>query len=364
MLTRRRIAVQKALRGWFSRHQRDLPWRRTRDPYRIWVSEVMLQQTQVATVIPYYRRFIRRYPNIKALAAADIDAVLKTWEGLGYYSRARNLLDAARIVVRDFRGRVPRDLDRFTSLPGVGDYIAAAVMSIAFQKPHAAVDGNVKRVLARLETISTSVNSSASKPIFAKVAQDLLDYESPGLFNQALMELGAVVCTPRKPACTGCPLRRLCRAYRLKVVERFPPRIARRPIPTVRVVVGIICRGRRVLITRRKPDGLLGGLWEFPGGKIRDDEEAKTACVREIREETGLRVSIQHHLTTVKHAYTHFKVVIEVFTCRFQTGEIRLVGPVDHRWVRLDELEQFPFPGANRKIIPLLFKGLATQAYE
>jgi A/G-specific adenine glycosylase len=356
VLARRRIAIQKALREWFSRHQRDLPWRRTRNPYRIWVSEVMLQQTQVSTVIPYYRRFIRHYPNVKALAAADIDAVLKSWEGLGYYGRARNILDASRIVVRDFDGRIPREHDRFITLPGVGDYIAAAVMSIAFQKPHAAVDGNVKRVLARLETVSTPVNISASKPIFSKVAQELLDRESPGLFNQALMELGAVVCTPRKPACARCPLRRLCHAYRIRAVERFPTRIARPSIPTYRVAVGVVFRGGRVLITRRKLDGLLGGLWEFPGGKIRGDEDAEIACVREIREETGLRVLVQHHLTTVKHAYTHFKVVIDVFTCRNQGGKIRLAGPVDHRWVRLDELDQVPFPGANRKIIPLLLE--------
>jgi A/G-specific adenine glycosylase len=352
----RTLTIQRALTSWFRRHQRDLPWRRTRNAYRIWVSEVMLQQTQVDTVIPYYDRFIRQFPTIKTLATADLETVLKAWEGLGYYGRARNLLEAAQIVVRDYRGRIPRDIQMFRELPGVGAYIGAAVMSIAFDQPYAVVDGNVKRVLSRLDTISKPINSSMSQKIFANRAQALLDSKSPGLFNQALMELGALQCTPRKPSCNTCPLRRQCNAYQKGAVERFPKKTPRRSIPTYSIAVGVVVHDGRVLITRRKLDGLLGGLWEFPGGKVRKDEDARSACEREIREETGVSVAVKYRLATVKHAYTHFKVVMDVFTCSYQTGVVHLAGPIDYRWVFITELDRFPFPKANKKFMSLLFE--------
>jgi A/G-specific adenine glycosylase len=357
---RENVAIRRALLRWFQDHQRDLPWRRTRSAYRIWVSEVMLQQTQVETVIPYYQRFFRQFPSLPSLARSDLQRVLKAWEGLGYYGRARNLLRAAQLVISEFHGRIPRDLPTFRRLPGVGPYIGPAVLSIAFQAPYAAVDGNVKRVLSRLHTVPDPINHPASMERFLPIAQSLLDVTAPGSFNQAMMELGALCCTPRDPHCSHCPLESWCQAWQSNTVERFPQKLPRRRVPTYRVALGVVEKRGQVLITRRAPRGLLGGLWEFPGGTIGEGESAAAACVREIQEETGLSVAHARHLTTVKHAYTHFKVVIDVFECEYASGRVRLRGPVDSRWVSIAELESFPFPQANRKFMPLLNRSART----
>jgi A/G-specific adenine glycosylase len=345
--------IQAKLHAWYRAYQRRLPWRSTREPYEIWVSEVMLQQTQVKTVVPYYRRFLKRFPDLAALAAADLELVLKLWEGLGYYARARNLHRAARVVVGTHGSVIPDQWKDFRQLPGAGDYISAAVLSIAFDRPHAVVDGNVKRVLARLLVLETPVNQGAAG-IFKAAAEALLDASQPGLHNQALMEVGALICKPKNPQCPTCPLNPQCRAWLEGRVTQFPKRRASRKVPTQRVAVGVVVRKGRVLITRRPNQGLLGGLWEFPGGRIEPSETPAQACVREIAEETGLSVGIVAHLAAVKHAYTHFKVEVAVFICAYQGGEVRLNGPVDHRWIRLDQMEQFAFPKANHKFMPKL----------
>jgi A/G-specific adenine glycosylase len=345
---------QQRLLDWYRKHQRHLPWRETRDPYRIWVSEVMLQQTQVATVIDYYHRFLNRFPDISALAKAHQQSVLKLWEGLGYYARARNLHRAARLVVTDHQGRIPSDYDLFRSLPGVGGYIAAAVLSIAFDQPHAVVDGNVKRVLARLEGLDTPVNQASAHKIFQKKADRLLYQTGPGTFNQAMMEIGALVCTPRRPDCHHCPVSALCTAFRTDTVESLPHRIQRKPVPEYPVAVGVIYKKDRVLITLRPPEGLLGGLWEFPGGRLKADETPRAACLREIREEVNLDVEIIEHLAHIKHAYTHFKIRMDVFACRWTHGRVRRNGPTAHKWITINAIDTYPFPTANRKFIPLI----------
>jgi A/G-specific adenine glycosylase len=346
--------LRKQLVKWYLANQRDLPWRRSKNAYQIWVSEVMLQQTQVNTVLSYYRRFLKKFPNIKKLAGADLQAILKVWEGMGYYARARNLHRAAQTVVQDHGGRIPNTWEAFHSLPGVGDYIAAAVLSIAFDQPHAVVDGNVKRVLARLYKMHAPVNQASSYKRFKAAADQLLDSQHPGVFNQAMMELGALICTPRNPSCGICPLHHLCRAYQTNQVAGFPKRQRSKATPQYHIAVGVVFKNNRVLITRRKTDGLLGGLWEFPGGKIRDGESAPAACIREIKEEVNLNVDVDRHLATVKHAYTHFKIVMDVFCCRYISGRVYLRGPVAFRWIRLDEYKNYPFPRANHKFIPLL----------
>ncbi|MGD2097401.1 MAG: A/G-specific adenine glycosylase [Desulfobacterales bacterium] len=345
---------RKRLLEWYRVKQRDLPWRRSRNPYHIWVSEVMLQQTQVNTVLSYYRRFIKAFPSVERLAAADLQSVLKLWEGLGYYARARNLHRAAQRVVQDFKAKIPDCWAAFRGLPGVGDYIAAAVLSIAFNQPCAVVDGNVKRVLARLQKISAPVNQPQSNRIFKAAADQLLDERQPGTFNQAIMELGALICRPRNPACEACPLNQRCQAYRSRQVPDFPKRKKRVATPLYHIAVGVVFKNNRVLITQRKPEGLLGGLWEFPGGKIKDGESAAAACIREIKEEANLVVEIDQHLTQVKHAYTHFKIIMEVFCCKYVSGRVYLRGPVAFRWIRIDEYQKFPFPRANHKFIPML----------
>ena len=344
--------MRKKLLDWYRRNQRRLPWRQTRDPYAIWVSEVMLQQTQVAGVIPYYRRFMDRFPTVADLAGAHAQEVLKLWEGLGYYARARNLHRAAGMVVAEFDGQVPSDRKAFKSLPGVGDYIAAAVLSIAFGQALAVVDGNVKRVLGRLCIMEAPVNHAVSHKVFQSAADQLLDRSCPARFNQAVMELGALVCTPKNPRCTDCPLVKWCRAKETDTVGIYPRRNRTKPVPTHHIAVGVIKKDDRVLITKRADNGLLGGLWEFPGGKVKKGESPENACAREIHEETGLEVNIASHLTRVRHAYTHFKIEMDVYWCQYFSGRVTLDGPVDYRWITLEEIRHYPFPGPISSSFP------------
>lgn len=344
--------------SWYRSNLRDLPWRHTDDPYCIWASEVMLQQTQVTTVIPYYERFLKAFPSVKALARADQQVVLKMWEGMGYYARARNFHKAARVVLEAYNGKIPEKFKPFLALPGVGEYIASAVMSIAFSLPHAVVDGNVKRVLSRLFLMAEPVNETKGYRVYKEQAQQLLDVSNPGDFNQAVMELGAMVCKPGTPACQSCPVKNVCLAFQDKKVKQFPKKIQKKRTPTYHIAAGVILKKDQLLITRRKPEGLLGGLWEFPGGKLKPKETAADACVREIHEETGIRVKIVKPIAVIKHAYTHFKIDMTVFICEYLSGRIRLKGPVDFRWVSEDELDNYAFPKANLKFFDSLKQAL------
>ena len=346
--------IRKRLVAWYADNRRNLPWRKNLEPYSIWVSEVMLQQTQVKTVIAYHGRFLKRFPTIHSLARADQQDVLKLWEGLGYYSRARNFHKAAFQVHSLHAGRIPADWHAFRQLPGVGDYIASAVLSIAFDQPFAVVDGNVKRVISRLLAMDTPVNGAGAHGIFLEPATALLDRDAPGIFNQAMMELGALICKPGKPDCTLCPLNPFCEAVASRRVDDYPKRVKATQVPLYPVVVGVVYHMGRMLITQRKQDGLLGGLWEFPGGKIQQGESPADACVREIREETGIPVRIVSHLCQVKHAYTHFKIQMQVFICHAHSGAVQLNGPVDFRWITPEDMDQYPFPAANHKFMGLL----------
>lgn len=348
------LEVQSSLIQWYSKHQRKLPWRKSDDPYRIWVSEVMLQQTQVNTVIPYYETFTEKFPAIEDLAKSDLEKVLKAWEGLGYYARARNLHKASKVVIKDFNGKISDEWETFKRLPGVGEYIASAVLSIAFNKPYAVVDGNVKRVLSRLFSIDQPVNKASSDKLFKTNATCLLDRTQPGTFNQAMMELGAIVCKPGNPQCDICPIQPFCQAYQKDKVDEYPKRIQRKPVPVYHIATGIIRKNGKMLVTRRKPEGLLGGLWEFPGGKLKKKESPEKACIREILEETGLIVEIDSHLTSIKHAYSHFKIRMDVFYCRYVSGKVNLNGPDTFRWIKLEDINNYAFPKANLKFIPLI----------
>ncbi len=348
------VQIRDRLIQWYKTHHRQLPWRGAGDPYHIWVSEVMLQQTQVRTVIPYYQRFLECFPDLASLARADLQDVLKLWEGLGYYARARNLHRAANMVLTEHDGEVPDNFEGFRRLPGVGDYIASAVQSIAFDGVHAVADGNVKRVLARVFQTDAAVNQSRSHKWFRETAGRLMGSSPPGLFNQAMMELGALICKPRHPECGICPIRSFCLAFQNGKVGEYPKRIKGKPTPECHVAAGVVRKKGRMLITRRKPEGLLGGLWEFPGGKVWEKETPEQACIREIREETNLVIGIDSHLTRVRHAYTHFKIFMDVFLCHHVSGRVRLDGPVDFRWIRLNEIDTYPFPKADLKFIPLL----------
>ncbi|MDE0088864.1 MAG: A/G-specific adenine glycosylase [Candidatus Poribacteria bacterium] len=345
---------REALLTWFKKYQRKLPWRGIDEPYRIWVSEVMLQQTQVKKVVDYYERFIERFPNVKQLAAAPLQDVLKVWEGLGYYARARNLHKAAQFIIKEFDGEIPKDYATFRKLPGVGDYSAAAVHSIAFNKPYAAVDGNIKRVLARLYLIDAPINEASSAKHFQRKADDLLDQDEPGLFNQAMMELGATVCRPQSPTCLVCPVNMFCDAFHSARQDEFPHRRKTKPTPEHHIAACVIYKASKVLIVQRPLDGLLGGLWEFPNGQIGENETAEDACIRHITDVVNLSVTNVKYLTRVKHAFTHFKIVVDVFQCDYLLGEVTLNGPINAKWVTLTALQDYPLPRATHKFLDKL----------
>jgi len=349
-----RNRIRRRLLSWFGQNARDLPWRRTCDPYAIWVSEVMLQQTQVETVKPYYERFLGRFPNVSKLARARLDTVLKVWEGLGYYSRARNLHKAAKTIARDLAGVFPRTREGLMSLPGIGPYTAGAIASIAFDQAVPVVDGNVTRVLCRLLAVQDDPRQPATRQRLWSVAGGLVAKGRAGDLNQAMMELGATLCLVRSPGCGTCPLRDLCKARCLGLQERLPLRARRKPVPRHTVAIGVVFKGGRVLIDRRRPSGLLGGLWEFPGGKRQGGESLKATLKREVWEEVGIRIKVIRPLLRVDHAYTHFRVRLHVFECRYVSGTPRCLGCTAVRWVRPGQLGRYAFPAANQKIIAAL----------
>ena len=338
--------------SWYDKHSRDLPWRRdAHDPYRVWISEALLQQTQVATVIPYYRRFLTRFPSVRALAAANLDDVLKAWEGAGYYARARNLHRAAREIVARFDGRIPATVDELLTLPGIGRYTAGAIASIAFNRDAAVLDGNVTRVLCRYFNLADDPKSAETQKKLWKLSEDLLPRGQASRFNQALMDLGATVCTPRKPNCRACPLNRGCAARRLGIQEKLPAKRKKKALPHHEVAVGIVWKRGRILIAKRFAKDLLGGLWEFPGGH-REKGESLARCVRrEVREELGITVKVEKEFAVVDHAYSHFRIRMHAFRCRWLRGRPRAIGCAAYKWVSPRELPRYAFPAANRRII-------------
>ncbi len=346
--------IQKALLGWFDREQRDMPWRRTGDPYPIWVSEIMLQQTQVKTVIPYFERWMKSFPTLQKLARSREETVLKHWEGLGYYSRARNLHRAAKIVLQEHNGRVPDTYDALIKLPGIGRYTAGAILSIAFDQPVPVLDGNVKRVLSRLFVLRANGAPSAHENRLWETSAGLVPAKRPGDFNQAMMELGATVCLPKKPFCLVCPLQKPCEAQQRGEIDKYPVPRARPVTQKIEVSAAVITRGGKVYIQQRLHGGLMGGLWEFPGGK-RKPKETKEACLkREIKEELGIPVTISKKLMTIKHSYTQFRVTLNVFWCPWKSGRIRASQCEQWKWVKYEDLNNYTFPAANVKIVRFL----------
>jgi A/G-specific adenine glycosylase len=346
--------LRRHLLGWYRANRRDLPWRRTRDPYAIWISEAMLQQTRVETVIPYYERFLARFPDVGSLATADTEEVLGTWAGLGYYSRARNLQRAARIVVEQHGGALPDDAGTLRELPGIGRYTAGAVASIAFDRPEPIVDGNVARVLARLHGIAEDVKSAPVQRRLWEEAAALVDGPDPGALNQALMELGATVCTPRAPRCPACPLRKHCAAHREGRTESLPVRSKRAGQRPVRAVAGWILRRGRALVVRRPEHGLMGGMWDLPGGEVATDETCEAALHRALREKVGLAIGRAALVGEVEHVFTHLRLRLHVFRCGAPAGRVRLNGFEAHRWLAPGAVAALPHGAATRKALALV----------
>ncbi len=355
---------RRSLLSWFEKNRRALPWqdgvsrltKKERD-YRVFISEIMLQQTRLDQAVPYYERWVERVPSFEALAKAPMQKLLKLWEGLGYYARVRYLQKTARIIVRDFAGEIPPDYPSIRALPGVGDYTAAALASFIHHQPYLAIDGNNFRVLSRVLTMRGSFSNQIARKKLAEAASKLLDLEQPGVFNRALMRLGALICLPKNPKCAVCPVYLLCRAYKAEQVGRYPTPRWKLKIPHYQIAAGIIWEGGKILIAQRKPAGLLGGLWEFPGGKRKRGETLAAACRREIREETGILVRVGPLAQKIRHGYSHFSITLSVFHCFYVKGVPLPLGCQRIKWVRPKELVKYPFPKANQKIVPLLVSG-------
>lgn len=393
--------IRSSLLSWYDAEARDLPWRnqpeyrdiRHPDPYAVLVSEIMLQQTTVRAVIPYFNSWMDRYPTLQELADASEEDVLRSWEGLGYYSRARNLHQAARETVSRYGGKLPEEVEELRDLPGIGDYTSGAVASIAYGKREPAVDANITRVLSRLFALKKNPEQEhlktdpAVRRYLYRLAGRLLPPDRPGDFNQALMDLGSSLCKPNDPVCNQCPFEQWCRAHNLNLTGQIPERGKPTPTKSLEAALGIILREGKVLIQRRPPEGLFAGMWEFPGGKVRRgtwepgrggageekskrgdtgtrrwtgkaQESPEEAVVREVREETGLRTQVCEKLGIFNHSYTRFRVRLHVFTCKRTGG--RLTNP-EARWVTLEDLEDLPMPSANRRIVRALEEYLETE---
>jgi A/G-specific adenine glycosylase len=342
--------------AWFRKNQRSLPWRRDYSPYAIWVSEVMLQQTQMSKVIPYFERWMERLPDPAAVAEAKEGELLLLWEGLGYYSRVRNLHRAAQKIVEEHAGRIPRSEKELRNLPGIGPYTAAAILSLAFNEDVPVLDGNAERVAARILDLDQPVKKPESRKTIQEALSAWLPEGEAREFNQALMELGATVCRPLKPDCEACPVSMDCRARRKGTMDRRPVRERRPRTVPVTAAVGILSEDGRVFIQKRPPAGLMASLWEFPGGKVKGKESPEKCLKRELLEEIGVKVNILDKLGEIQHAYTQFRVRLHAFRCQMDPPdqEIVLRAAVEGRWVTMDELDDYAFPSANRRLIEIL----------
>lgn len=347
---------QQHLLTWFDEEFRDLPWRQTSDPYAIWVSEIMLQQTQVKTVVPYYQRFMAAFPTLQDLANAPLDDVLKVWEGLGYYARARNLHKAANVIVQTHDGVFPDKIEHVKALPGIGPYTAAAIMSIAFGADLPVIDGNVNRVLSRLFRVPVDPKSTEGQKLVQTHAELLFAHGRAGAYNQAIMELGAMICTPRSPKCLLCPVSSFCQARLAGQQTQFPIKSPKKQRPHRHIAVGIVWKDGHLLIDQRKHEDMLGGLWEFPGGKVQDGESYEQAVVREVKEELGIDVHVKNHVATIEHGYSHFTITMHAYECQYVAGEPQAIECADWRWVTLEDLHNYAFPRANGKLLEILFE--------
>ena len=383
------------LLDWFSTEQRPMPWRQTPSSYGTWISEMMLQQTQVATVIPYFERFMTLFPTVFDLAAADEQTVLKAWEGLGYYSRARNLHKASKILVSDYNGKLPDNYNELLKLPGIGPYCAAAISSIAFSQPSKilvsdyngklpdnynellklpgigpycaaaissiafsqpvpVVDGNVLRVFTRFWGIFDDIRQNSVKDmLFHKLSHYIKD-SNPSDFNQAIMECGALICTPKQVKCAICPISTDCFAFKHDKVHELPFKSKKGPTPHYTIAVGVVFKNNKILIGQRKSDQMLGGLWEFPGGKQEKNEALKDTVKRELKEECNIEVEVEDCIKIVKHAYSHFKITLHAYRCHYISGDLIAKSAKQLKWVKKAELDLYPFPKANKAFLTLI----------
>jgi A/G-specific adenine glycosylase len=343
--------VARRLLAWYGREGRDLPWRQTRDPYRIWVSEIMLQQTTVAAVIPYYERFLQRFPTVERLASASLDDVIAAWAGLGYYSRARNLHRTACEVVATSNGKFPKTLEKLVALPGIGRSTAGAILAIAFDQPAPILDGNVRRVLVRLFAWRDDPRSSKAEKQLWQWAEQLTPDDAAHDYAQAIMDLGAMLCVPRQPLCESCPINELCRAYAQGMAEDLPVKQKKGALAVRRQVAVVVVSGQNLLLKQRPVEGFLGGLWEFPTADCPKDLDAEDVA-------SGLLQDLQLKgkltgLVDISHVYSHFKLDLAVFIARADPTPV-VAEKTQGQWVPGEDVASFALHGAHKKILPAL----------
>ncbi len=336
--------IQTQLLRWFEKNGRDLPWRKTGDPYAIWISEIMLQQTQVGTVIPYYQNFLNSFPSVYHLAKANLSKVLRVWEGLGYYSRARNLHRASKMIVNHFQGKIPDNPRDLLSLPGIGRSTSGAILSFAYNKEEPILDGNAKRVLSRLFAISG--RKTRTERLLWRISESLIPKGRSNPFNQALMDLGSMLCTPKEPQCPHCPLQNNCKGKVLGNPEKYPTKEIKKRVPHIDAISAVVQKDGKVLLNRRPPKGLLGGLWEFPNWEIKDKRTSRLRLrLRNyIKKDIGMNVKVKEFIGTFQQTYSHFKLTLHVYHCQALNGKEK------GRWVPLQSLDTFPMSRIHRKI--------------
>ncbi len=352
--------IAQKLLAWYAENQRSLPWRQTQDPYAVWVSEIMLQQTRVETVIPYYERWMKRFPNVEALAEAPLDDVLQLWEGLGYYRRAHYLHQAAQQIAGTHHGRLPQTVEQLRRLPGIGPYAAAAIGSIAFGQDVLALDGNLRRVLARLSDLDLDVRSPAGERRLREFGEAHLPAGVASEYNQALMDLGASICTPRSPRCHACPLTGDCLAYERGTQALRPVRRPKSELPHATRAAAAILHQGQVLLGRRPQGALLGGLWEFPGVEREDGGSLAALLKDELASRLKIRLHPARPLGKFDHSYTHFKVTVHAFACELREGEPKSGWHSELRWARPADLESYPMGKVDRAIARRLMEESAS----
>ena len=344
--------LSSQLLNWYNKNKRTLPWRVDGlSPYAVWVSEIMLQQTRVETVIPYFEKWLHLFPTVETLANASEHAVLNAWEGLGYYSRARNFHQAAKIVVEKYNGELPRDLDELRKLPGIGRYTVGALASIVFKLNEPALDGNLKRVYTRLFDISQPIDSPEGEKILWHLARENLPKGRAADFNQALMDLGAMICVPKNPRCLICPLLEECKARANGTQAERPVKRPKKLVPHYIDVAGVIMKRGKVLLAQRPSMGLLGGMWEFPKGRV--DQDPGRELARVLRSGYNLRLSLRrkiHEIGVFQHAYTHFKITVHAFACDL----LSILKADNLRWVALKDLGNYPMGRIDRQIADMI----------
>jgi A/G-specific adenine glycosylase len=353
-----RRSFRRRLRGWYQRAARDLPWRRDRDPYRIWISEIMLQQTQVATVEAYFNRFIAAFPDVTALAAADEDAVLRLWEGLGYYRRARQMHKAARLIVEQHGGQFPRDVTAVHDLPGVGRYTAGAILSIAYDDPQPILEANSQRLLCRLLAYRDEPTRAEGQRLLWAAAEAILPRRGAGEVNQAIMELGSQICTPKAPQCDVCPLKLLCGARAHGLQEEIPRAKKKRPIEEVRQAAIVIYRRGRVLLLRRGDDERWAGMWDFPRFDLYRQQPAaiRREIIAQVGERVGMVIDPSEHLTTITHSVTRFRIKLECHAARYVKPNGSPATPPEMKWLHPSQLDTLPLSVTGRKLSRLVIE--------